>query len=61
MKAEKPDKPHVPMNEGTEAFERFRHAAKAVLSVPKSALLPDPFKKSRRSVTTCLGKEGDWD
>jgi hypothetical protein len=33
------------MNEGAEAFKRFRDAAKTILSVPKSALPPDPFKK----------------
>jgi hypothetical protein len=33
------------MNEGPEAAKRFRTAVKAILSVPKSALPPDPFKK----------------
>jgi hypothetical protein len=35
------------MNEGADAFKRFRDAAKTILSVPKSALPPDPFKKQK--------------
>jgi hypothetical protein len=33
------------MIEGPEAFDKFRDAMKAILTVPKSALPPSPFKK----------------
>jgi len=34
------------MVEGTEAWERFREAAKKMVSIPKSAI-PNPFSKPK--------------
>jgi hypothetical protein len=34
------------MIEGPEAYDRFKSAMKAILTVPKSAMPPSPFKKS---------------
>jgi hypothetical protein len=39
-------KPHPEMLEGREAFERFRNAVKAALTVKKSEMPPSPFGKS---------------
>jgi hypothetical protein len=42
---------HAEMHEGQDAFDRFRKAVKAVMSVPKSAVVPDrkkaPAKKKK--------------
>ncbi len=47
----KTQKPHAPMHEGPEAFERFQQAVKAVLRVPKSALPPSPFGQIKKQST----------
>ena len=40
-------KPLAEMIEGPEAFDRLRNAMRTILSVPKSALPPSPYKKSK--------------
>ena len=41
------ERPHAEMIEGPEAFQRLREAMKTILTVPKSALPPSPYKKSK--------------
>lgn len=43
-------KSHPEMEEGPEAFERFRKAVETVLAVPKAALPPKPHRKKRKPV-----------
>jgi hypothetical protein len=44
-------KHHTEIDEGPQAFERFRNAMKAILTVPKSAMPPSPFKKNKAKKT----------
>lgn len=37
------------MNEGTEAFDRFKKAVKAVIAVPKNALPPKPSRTKKKA------------
>jgi hypothetical protein len=41
-------KPPAEMDEGPQAFERFRDAMKAILTVPKSAMPASPFKQAAK-------------
>ncbi len=39
----------IEMDEGREAFDRFRRAVKTVLTVPKAALPPRPSRKKKKA------------
>jgi hypothetical protein len=45
MKLEPATRPLPECIEGPQAFDTFRAAMKAILTVPKSAMPPSPFKK----------------
>ena len=44
-------KSHAEMIEGPEAFERFREAAKKLLSTPKEAA-PNPFGQRKKKIAS---------
>jgi len=48
-------KPNAAMIEGTEAWERFREAAKKMISVSKRAI-PNPFSKPKEKRETAILK-----
>jgi hypothetical protein len=49
-------KRHFEMNEGPEAYARFRDAMKTIVSVPKSSVLPEKSKKSKRPKTSGVSR-----
>ena len=51
-------KPHPEMIEGPEAWDRFRVAMKAIITVPKTALPPSPFGKRAKKTKKPTASKG---
>lgn len=49
-------KQHPEMNEGPEAYERFRNAMKQIISVPKSSIVSEKNKGKKRAKTSRVSR-----